>query len=150
MIIVIYEIITNEILISCVAATLLSQVLKFIIELLNKGKKDYSLLFETGGMPSSHAGLVSALLLSLYFVDGFSVVFIVALIFGLIVIRDAFGIRRQSGEQAKIINHIIFNLKLEKKLKIKRLRELVGHTTIQVIAGLLVGGIVAVIVHIII
>jgi uncharacterized protein len=146
----IHEIVTNEIIISCFAATLLCQLLKFVIELLNNGKKDYSLLFETGGMPSSHAGLVSALLVSLYFVDGFSVIFIVAFIFGLIVIRDAFGIRKQSGEQAKIINHIVIDLKLQKKLKIKQLRELVGHTTTQVIAGLLVGAIVAVATHFII
>jgi uncharacterized protein len=143
----IYEMITNEMLLSCFIAALLCQAMKFIIELLDKGKMDYSLLFETGGMPSSHAGLVSALLVSLYFVDGFSTVFIVALIFGLIVIRDAFGIRKQSGEQARVVNKIIFDLKLEKKLKVKRLRELVGHTRTQVVVGLLVGIIVAAGIH---
>ena len=98
-------------------------------------------------MPSSHSGAVSALTMSVFFAEGITTVFAITLVLSLIVIRDAYGLRKEVGEQAKTINRIAFDLKQLKNIHIPKLRELVGHTSTQVTVGILLGISVAVITH---
>lgn len=141
------EMITNEIVLSFAIAVLLTQLIKMMVEWKKSGKADIKHMWETGGMPSSHSAAVSALIISVFFVEGFNTLFLITLAFGLIVIRDAFGIRHQAGEQARTINKIIHDLKLEKRFMTKRLKELLGHSTTQVQAGILIGVAVSLGIH---
>ena len=95
----------------------------------------------TGGMPSSHSALVSSLCTTIGFRNGInSDIFVFALCFFLVTIRDAFGVRHSSGIQAKKINEIgneLQNLKIIKEYK--KIKEVNGHTPMEVICGCLLG-----------
>ena len=101
------------------------------------------LLFGTGGMPSSHAASVCALATACAIKDGFtSSTFAVSLVLAMIVMRDAMGMRRQVGEQAKALNQLFQKLSQnlnDPELTEKTLEELAGHTPLQVFAGMLIG-----------
>lgn len=101
-----------------------------------------ALLFGNGGMPSSHAASVTALAISAGLCHGFdSGFFAIAVMFAIIVMGDAAGVRRETGEQAKILNLItkdIFNHATPAEIN-RNLKELVGHTPLQVIVGSAVG-----------
>ena len=101
-----------------------------------------ALLCGHGGMPSSHSASVTALAISCGFCDGFdSGFFAIALMFAIIVMGDAAGVRRETGEQAKILNRITADLfKHSSPEEINRnLKELVGHTPLQVVIGSALG-----------
>ena len=101
-----------------------------------------ALLFGNGGMPSSHSASVTALAISCGFCYGFdSGFFAIALMFAIIVMGDAAGVRRETGEQAKILNRITADLfKHSSPEEINRnLKELVGHTPLQVVVGSALG-----------
>ena len=103
------------------------------------------LLFGTGGMPSSHTAAVTALTAACAISEGFgSTAFAVSSLLMLIVMRDATGIRREAGEQAKVLNRIVSDLfKSTDHDDINRnLKELVGHTPLQVFVGFVLGFIV--------
>lgn len=100
------------------------------------------LLFGTGGMPSSHTAAVTSLAVACGLSQGFSSAsFAVSCLLTLIVMRDATGVRREAGEQAKVLNRIMEDLfKSTDHEDINRnLKELVGHTPLQVFVGFLVG-----------
>jgi acid phosphatase family membrane protein YuiD len=101
------------------------------------------LLFGTGGMPSSHSASVCALATACAIKCGFdSPAFAISLVLALIVMRDAMGMRRQVGEQAKALNKLFETLSKnlnDPELTEKTLEELAGHTPLQVLAGMLVG-----------
>lgn len=101
-----------------------------------------ALLFGNGGMPSSHSASVTALAVSCGLFCGFdSAFFAIAVMFAIIVMGDAAGVRRETGEQAKILNIITKDIfKHESSAKINQdLKELVGHTPVQVFIGSAVG-----------
>lgn len=100
----------------------------------------------SGGMPSSHSSFVMGLSTSVGLIHGWnSTLFAIAIVTSLIVMYDAAGVRRAVGRQAIIINQMIEDIhkKKEKKLTEKRLKELVGHTPVEVFAGALLGILVA-------
>ncbi|MFC1691446.1 divergent PAP2 family protein [Nanoarchaeota archaeon] len=131
--------VTNKIVISTVIALLIAQILKFIIHYIMKKEVDISvLLFQYGGMPSSHSSFVMALTTGIFMTEGITTTFIVCLGLSLIVIRDAIGVRKQIEQQAKTLNKIIKAIKY-KEFKGKYLKELVGHTPLQVLMGSLLG-----------
>lgn len=104
-----------------------------------------TLLWRTGGMPSSHSSLVTALAVSVAFKDGIdSSVFIVALCLALIVIRDSLGVRRSSGLQARSLN--ILGRAVAKKLDLEYapVKEVQGHAPLEVIVGSLMGLFIAI------
>lgn len=104
-----------------------------------------ALLFGNGGMPSSHSAAVCALAAACALSFGVgSGYFAIAFLFAIIVMGDAAGVRRETGEQAKIINRLVKDLFVphnqeEVKSDLKELKELVGHTPLQVFVGALVG-----------
>lgn len=130
----------NPVLLSALAAWLIAQVLKVLIELVLKRRMNWALLFQAGGMPSSHSAMVSATALSAGFVYGFDTgVFSVAAVLAMIVIYDATGVRRESGRQAVLINSIIEELSKGKIPPQEKLKEVLGHTPGEAFLGTVLG-----------
>ncbi len=120
-------------LISCVTA----QLLKIIFNLFSEGELRFGIVFQTGGMPSSHSALISALSAGIGWELGFdNPIFALSVGVSLIVMYDASGIRRSAGMQAIEINKI--SRELDKKSEIF-LKESLGHTKLEVVVGSLVG-----------
>ena len=133
---------SNYLLMSALSGWFIAQVVKTIICLFNKEKVGLSmLLFSNGGMPSSHSATVSALAVSIGLTEGFaSPFFAVAFLFAYIVMYDAAGVRRETGEQAKILNKMLIDFTEGHTDEMpKQLKELVGHTPLQVFAGAVLG-----------
>jgi uncharacterized protein len=131
-----------EILIVSVCAWAIAQLIKVIVVYIQKKRFDFRTLIATGGMPSSHSAIVSALASSVAIVNGFSSVpFAISVVFALIVIYDSAGMRRSVGRQAVVLNRVIKELRERRSIGYfeKDLRELMGHTTFQVIIGAFLG-----------
>ena len=141
----------NPILLSALIAWTIAQVLKVLIEFVTLKRWNWALLFQAGGMPSSHSAMVSATALSIGLFMGFDQpVFAVASILAMIVIYDATGIRREAGRQAALINTIIEDLAKGKLDQQDRLKEVLGHTPGEAILGMLLGLVLAVLVWILV
>ena len=113
---------------------------KILIAYLKKQHVHFTLMFSTGGMPSSHSATVASLTTGIYMYEGFTSLFVMSLIITCVVMFDAFGVRYQTGKQAKIINRLMS----KEEIKAKRFNESVGHTPKEVFAGAIVGIIVAI------
>jgi len=125
--------------ISCLA-WLIAQVLKVIIDLLSRKKVDFRRLASAGGMPSSHSAFVVALSTAVGFTQGFdSALFAVSATFAGIIMYDAAGVRRAVGIQAGILNEIVDDIYDHKPLREQKLKELIGHTPVEVFAGAVLG-----------
>ena len=137
------DLISNPFLLTGVSSWLWAQIIKTIIHALVTHRFDLSRLVGDGGMPSGHSATVSSLAVAAAFVYGLdSFEFAIAAILAVIVCKDAMGVRLETGKQAAIINDIVeaFNvLTSEEKLPDAKLKEFVGHTPLQVIAGILLG-----------
>lgn len=138
------ELLGNRVLQASVIAWASAQILKFIIDLLWRRKLNFRALTTMGGMPSSHSAAVSSLATGVAIVDGMgSTIFAVALWFAAVTMYDAAGIRRAAMIQAKILNQIIQELFEGHPISDTKLRELLGHTPVEVIVGMLLGIVVA-------
>ena len=144
------ELLTNHFLITSVSSWLIAQVLKTIINSILNKKFSLSMLFSDGGMPSGHSATVSSLaVFSLLNCGPGSFQFAVAMILAIIVCHDATGVRRETGKHAVLLNEIIesFEILATNKQPDVKLKEYVGHTPVQVFAGITVGVINALIMH---
>lgn len=129
-----------DILLTTFIAWLIAQSLKVLLGVLSEKRFNFKWFVGTGGMPSSHAAAVSALATSVGLHTGFSSPhFAVALLFTIVVLFDAQGVRRASGKQAEILNKILDDIYWKKKIKEDRLKELLGHTPVQVLTGMGLG-----------
>ncbi len=128
-------------LVTALIAWLIAQVMKMIIVLIKDRKVNFERLVGSGGMPSSHSALVVSLAAAIGLTEGFdSPLFALSTVFALVVMYDAAGVRRAAGQQAAILNKIIDSLvKSDFSRTEKRLKELLGHTPVQVFAGALLG-----------
>lgn len=137
-----YEIIMNKALVIPTGVWVISQVLKVLVVLAREKRLELQFLVGSGGMPSSHTALVCSLATVVGMTQGFgSVVFAVVAILAMVVMYDAAGVRRAVGRQSAILNRIVKEL-LEKRPRdeVERdLREFIGHTPFQVIAGAVLG-----------
>jgi uncharacterized protein len=135
----------NHILLVALAACLIAQGAKVLVELVQHRKLNFKVLVETGGMPSSHSALVTALAVGVGLSRGWAgPEFAIAMIFAIIVMYDAAGVRQAAGKQAQILNQMIDELfQGDHHLTEIRLKELLGHTPFQVIAGAILGGLIA-------
>ncbi|MCL2051611.1 MAG: divergent PAP2 family protein [Lachnospiraceae bacterium] len=136
------EMFSNTLIISALSAWFAAQLLKTIIYLFITKKFVLERLIGSGGMPSSHSASVCGLLAAVgfeYGATGFE--FAIAIVFALIVMHDAMGVRRETGNQSRIINEMIELLdKLGQNLSVEeKLKEFVGHTPSQVLAGAILG-----------
>ena len=137
-----YEIITNKVLIIPIAVWAIAQLLKVFVTLGGEKSFDWWFLLRSGGMPSSHTALVCALATAVAIMDGFnSVTFAVAAILGMVVMYDAAGVRQAVSQQSIILNRILKELRDKRpRAEVERgLREFIGHTPFQVIAGAVLG-----------
>lgn len=132
----------NTVLLAVILAGFGAQLMKLIIFFFRHKSLHLRDLVVTGGMPSSHSAFVVALSTIIYLEEGASTVFAISLVLALIVIRDAFGVRRTVGEEGLVLSRIVAKLKLKEKTHIA-----LGHTPLQVIVGSIIGFICAVGVH---
>ena len=124
------------------AAWCIAQGLKVLLEVLVKGRSSWDTVFGTGGMPSSHSAFVMAIAVSIGVLYGRrSPLFALAAGFALVVMYDAFNVRRAAGEHAKHINQMWEELReeLQSVPAIEILKESLGHTPLQVIVGAILG-----------
>jgi uncharacterized protein len=131
----------NGVLWASLAACLLAQVIKGIVDVIKNRKLNVRVVLGSGGMPSSHSALVTALATGVGQIDGWdSIEFALATVFAIIVMYDAAGVRRAAGKQARILNQMIDELfQEEHRFNEERLKELLGHTPVQVFAGSALG-----------
>ena len=142
------QIFHNQILMTAIVSWALAQLIKIIIELIRTHRINWQLIFATGGMPSSHSSLVVALATATGLRQGFdSSLFAIATVLSFVVLYDAQGIRRQAGNQARIINRMLQNVENAGIKVDKNLKELLGHTPIQVMGGTILGIIVALVMN---
>lgn len=134
----------NVVLWVAVAACFIAQVLKLIVELARHGKVSFRTVINTGGMPSAHSAFVTALASGVGQSSGWdSPEFAVAVVFAIIVMYDAAGVRQAAGKQARVLNKIVGEFFEDAEFHEERLKELLGHTPVQVIAGCALGVVVS-------
>ena len=121
-------------------AWVLAQAIKFTRHGLRNHELDFSFFVSTGGMPSAHSAAVSALATSVGLREGWdSAVFATAACFAIIVMFDAQSVRRAAGQQARLLNQIVAEMFKTHHFSKQKLAELLGHTRLEVGAGLLLG-----------
>ena len=141
----IQELLSNRVLISGLVGWGAAQVLKTIIYALMHHTLDLTRIFGDGGMPSGHSATVCAVATSAGILYGLgSFPFAISVIVAIIVMHDAMGVRHETGEQAKVLNQMIeewidISEKNSPFLQNMHLKEMVGHTPLQVVAGMVVG-----------
>ncbi|KAG8383276.1 hypothetical protein BUALT_Bualt05G0167700 [Buddleja alternifolia] len=145
------SIFTNYPLMSALVAFAIAQLSKFISSWYKENHWDVKQLVGSGGMPSSHSSTVTALTLAVGLQEGFGgSLFATALILAFVVMYDATGVRLHAGRQAEVLNQIVCGLPAEHPLAERGpLRELLGHTPLQVCAGAALGIFTATIIHLI-
>ena len=151
------KILENDILLVSGCAWVIAQVLKAIINLIVSKKFSFERLFGDGGMPSGHSATVTSLAVMIGLTDGYgfaSVEFALAAIFAIVVMHDATGVRQEAGKHAVSIIQITealneYFMEHDEKIKIDKLKVLVGHTTLQVVCGSILGAAVAIIYNLI-
>ena len=138
---VILEILGNRVIQAAALAWAVAQALKVMLTLAISRRFDKSRVLGSGGMPSSHSAMTCAMLMTIGFREGFSSsIFALAFCFSGVVMYDAAGVRRSTGKNAAVINQLMDMLSGNGyTFDEKRLKELVGHTPIQVLAGALLG-----------
>ncbi len=144
------DLISNPFLITSVSSWFIAQLIKTIIYAIINKKLDLRWMYSDGAMPSGHSATVSSLAAFTALRCGFgSFQFAVTAILAIIVCHDATGVRRETGKQAVLLNEIIkaFEVLGTEKLPEVKLKEFVGHTPIQVMAGIMVGVANAAVMH---
>ena len=135
----------NPIIVSCMVSWLLSQLIKGIITLLGIKRRSFrevleTLFWRTGGMPSSHAAVVTSMTAAVGLHQGFgSNLFAVSLMIAMVVMRDAMGVRRASGLQARALNFLGRHTAEKLGIEFHAVKEIQGHGPLEVIVGALLG-----------
>ena len=138
----------NQILTVSLLSWFVAQVLKTIINFVLLGKFQLERMWGDGGMPSAHSATVCAMVIATARSEGLgSAIFAVAAVVAIITMHDAMGVRRETGEQAKVLNQMLEQwIEVTEKnnpfLQNMHLKEMVGHTPLQVLAGFVVGVVV--------
>jgi len=138
------ELSQNYVLGTAAVSWFIAQLIKFVTAIVAERRFSPLLLVSSGGMPSSHTSFVVALSAMVGLQHGFdSAVFAVSLVFSSVVMYDATGVRRHAGKQAEVLNMLVENLNNPNISLEKKLKELLGHTPKQVLAGAVLGALVA-------
>ncbi len=139
------QLLQNKILWVAIVSWFIAQLLKVIITLLQEHRLDWSKLWASGGMPSSHSAFVMSLAISAGQVWGYdSTYFAIAAVVSFVVMYDAANVRLEAGKQAAVINQIIEVLENPDLNPEERLKEILGHTPLQVVAGGVLGFVIAI------
>ncbi|HEV2966588.1 MAG TPA: divergent PAP2 family protein [Candidatus Dormibacteraeota bacterium] len=127
-------------LLAPLVAWAIAQAAKVILTSWRQRRLNLRVLAETGGMPSSHAAIVMGMTTAVGKYAGVSsAAFAIALIFSFVVMYDAAGLRRAAGRQAAILNRLVEDLVHMRGMQEQKLRELLGHTPVEVVVGALLG-----------
>ncbi len=138
----------HPVALAALAAGLSAQLLKVVLELLRTGRLNLLRFFDNGGMPSSHTALVTTLSIGVGDFAGLqSALFAVTVLFSLYFVFEAAGLRQEVGNQARVLNDLIEELRHSHHVDPNRLKELVGHTWGEVFGGFLFGTVVAAIAY---
>jgi acid phosphatase family membrane protein YuiD len=130
----------NQALFSWLLACCIAQGIKIMLGVIRLKRFDFQWLFGTGGMPSTHAAGVSALSTAVGFEAGFtSPLFAMSVAFTIVTVFDAQGVRRWSGRQAQVLNKMMEDMYFKRRIQEQRVKELLGHTPLEVLAGMGVG-----------
>jgi len=133
----------NRVIVAAFLAWMLGQFLKFPLYYLITKRWNWGIMFSSGGLPSSHSSLVTAVALTIGLQEGFdSAIFALAMSIGMIVIYDAAGVRRQAGIHAERINAIMKSFFESGQLgedELDDLKEMLGHTPLEVVSGVILG-----------
>ena len=139
-----------QIIFICLFSLLFCQLFKFIFFSIKEKKMNYRYLYTTGGFPSSHSALCITLVTSLFLFQMHDLhgkldwSFAVSVIFSIIIIHDAMGVRLEASKHAKILNHMTSDLPMEEKEELGfgkkgTLKEMLGHKGLEVFGGILFG-----------
>ncbi len=138
----------NRILWITLSVWVLAQTTKVILGVIKEHRFNFRWFIGTGGMPSSHAAGASALATAVGLQEGFgTALFAISASFALVTMFDAQGVRRATGQQATVLNKMMDDMYWKGQIEEKRLKELVGHTPIQVLAGLAFGVVSAIVLY---
>ncbi|MEG0771511.1 MAG: divergent PAP2 family protein [Clostridia bacterium] len=139
------KIVSNDIINIGAISFIAAQLLKIIIVAFTSKKMDFSRVLGAGGMPSSHSALVVGASFAILRLEGFgSPLFALSVIVALVIMYDAAGVRKAAGDQAKILNHLVNEWGTLNSTQITSdLKELLGHTKLEVYAGALLGAVVS-------
>ena len=147
---IISDFLNNNIILVTLISWFIAQVVKVIVNATVNKKWSLERLIGDGGMPSCHSATVCSAATACGWIYGFdSVVFAVAFVIAIVVMHDATGVRRETGKQATVIKEIadVINTNVidddDEDINIKKLKELVGHTPLQVVAGAVLGVVIA-------
>ena len=134
------QIVSNKILMITFLVWAIAQCTKVVLGVITERRFNFKWFIGTGGMPSSHAAGAAALATSCGLQKGFSSLeFALAAVFALVTMFDAQGVRRSTGQQAEILNKILDDMYWKGKIESEKLRELIGHTPVQVFFGMVLG-----------
>ena len=140
-----------EVIFCGVLAASIAQLIKVVTYIFTHKKLNFKIFTTTGGMPSSHTAGVIALSTSVALIEGItSISFAISLGFSLIVMQDAAGLRRAAGKTAATLNRLVDEF-VQKNHEVKPytvLKELLGHTPLEVFCGMILGAIIPILVHI--
>ncbi len=138
---------TNQIFLAWFMACLVAQSTKILLGSLRQRRFDFRWVLGTGGMPSTHAAGVTALSTAVGIRVGFdSALFAATLVFTVITLFDAQGVRRWSGRQAQVLNKMLEDIYFKRRIQEERVKELLGHTPTEVVAGVGVGVLTALVI----
>ncbi|MDR0389873.1 MAG: divergent PAP2 family protein [Spirochaetaceae bacterium] len=135
----------NQIFLASISSWIFAQLLKTIIVILRSKRKTArdvveTFVWRTGGMPSSHAAMVSTMATMVAFLEGIgSNLFIITFFFAMVIIRDAVGVRRSSGLQARSLNLLGKSVAERFNIEYHPTKEVLGHTPLEVVVGVLLG-----------
>lgn len=137
---------SNRIFLITLLSWATAQTIKVVLGVIREKRFNFKWFVGTGGMPSSHSAGVAALATSIGITCGFGTpIFAFSLVFAIITMFDAQGVRRATGRQAEALNKIFEDIYFKKPIKEERLLELIGHTPVEVITGTLLGILLAVV-----
>tara|TARA_B100000315_G_scaffold145168_1_gene134096 strand:- start:1066 stop:1506 length:441 start_codon:yes stop_codon:yes gene_type:complete len=130
----------NNVLIASLVSWMAAQALKVAGGVIRHRRFSFRWVMSTGGMPSAHSAGVSALATGVGLTSGFSTpLFAVAFAFAMVTMFDAQGVRRSAGQQAKILNAVMEDIYFGRPVPQERMRELLGHTPVEVFVGGAIG-----------
>jgi acid phosphatase family membrane protein YuiD len=145
------ELLANQVLWVAIAGWAIAQLIKPLLEYFHSRRWSWGLWFSSGGMPSSHSSLLCSTMLAEGLFHGFDTpVFALSVAITMVVVYDAAGVRREAGRHAERINILIEELFSGQPISERQLKEVIGHTPVEVIAGVLLGFATALVAYILI
>ncbi|MFN3653499.1 MAG: divergent PAP2 family protein [Armatimonadota bacterium] len=138
---VLQDLLANQPLISALVAWATAQILKMILFSVLERRFYWRRLIDTGGLPSAHSAFVAGLATAVGLADGLnSSTFAIAAVFASVVMYDAVSLRREAGKHADVLNELLLLSIIQEAFKEREaLKELLGHTPLEVLAGAALG-----------